>query len=1168
MTPGACPDLAVLEKLSLGRLSSVEIEAIAPHLEACPQCQTVLTALERAGAQATLQRRMKQVSGEAAPPTPSFVSGRREFAAPPPRLGQYELLDKLGQGGMGAVYKARHKALGRTVAVKILPTDRMDEAHAVDRFRREMLALARFEHPNIVRVYDAGEHEGTHYLAMEYVDGCDLATYVKRNGPATIDQAIDFILQAAHGLAAAHAEGIIHRDVKPANLLVDARGAVKILDLGLARFENAGSDGITDSDAVMGTVDYMSPEQSADTKHADASSDIYSLGCTLWYLLTGSRVYEGDTAVKRIMKHREAPVPSLSSRRNDAPWGLDQTLRKMLAKKPGERHLSMEQVIAELEQAREQRRTEQTDVSVHGDSRLTSFLKNVGSEATRPGGPSPRAATLAAPLGDVRPVTDVKPLIEPVEHTVDASRSEIETDPKLKQAPISFSGGAATKKANTLPVKWIAAGVLVAASCSGAGIYWLASGGNPGATSTATTKPAAAPVGGAKPKKVVPPPAVAPFTAAIAKQHQKAWAAYLGVPVESKNSNDMPLIVVPPGKFLMGSPSEESEFIRNGKLRTADSDRRLAASEPQHEVTLTKPLWFGKTEVTIAQFRRFADDSGFQTLAERDPNAGSIFDSDSQTRIAPGALSWRKPIGTQTDDCPVTCLTWDEAIEFCNWLSRREKLPPAYLQTMNGLAFQPDALGYRLPTEAEWEFACRAGTTARYYWGSDWDIRLTYEWVAQNRDRDRRSYSVGQKLPNPFGLYDMLGNVSEMCEDRFHPAIYTRSAVIDPIARTQGPAPDLRVIRGDPWTAEWNRSAGRQGNSESKPTGDRGFRVVRTIATGVPLNFAPQAVAKATKKADLDQPVRLTAPASPDRLVAEWIVSSGGIAMVTQGPPDALVTSTCRLKNQLPPGEFTVKEAAYSDVNAFTAEDLKNLLPAQALVALRLERVGVDDAALAECQLLPRLKRLVLASTKCTRAVVEPLGKAQELQLLTLQDVALTDDDVARLVELPKLESLSLFGSKIVTDQGVRNALKPKRLTSLSIESPKLSDEALMAVLGSSTLTSFGVSSEQITGRHLVSRKGNISAKLQGVGLYGTSIDDDAFATFRDYPQLTYVNVHHTNLSDKSIDVLISLPNLKRVEVGGSRMTRAGVNRLQAAKPDCKINIVGGLEPAVSGTAP
>jgi serine/threonine protein kinase len=263
-------------------------------------------------------------------------------------FGEYVLVDEIGVGGMGKVYKAEHRRMSRTVALKVLSPAAMKDEAAVRRFQREAHAAAKLEHENIVTAYDAGQAGTTHFLVMQFVDGGDLAALVRKNGPLPIETAVNYIVQAARGLSYAHAEGIVHRDIKPANLLLDKKGVVKILDMGLARIEGV-ADGLTGADQVMGTADYMSPEQASETRTVDARSDVYSLGCTLWYLLTGKKLYEGESMVGRLMKHRDAPLPSLVQVRDDAPWGLEQALHKMLAKTPGDRLQTMDEVIAALE---------------------------------------------------------------------------------------------------------------------------------------------------------------------------------------------------------------------------------------------------------------------------------------------------------------------------------------------------------------------------------------------------------------------------------------------------------------------------------------------------------------------------------------------------------------------------------------------------------------------------------------------------------------------------------------------------------------------------------------------------------------------------------------------------------------------------------------------------
>lgn len=265
-------------------------------------------------------------------------------------LGRHKLLDHLGTGGMSSVYLAEHVLMQRRVAIKVLPKNRVEDMSYLERFYREARAAAALDHHNIVRAYDVDNDGTNHYLVMEYVEGRDLQQMVKEDGPLDYVAAADYIRQAAEGLAHAHQAGLIHRDVKPANLLVDRRNVVKVLDLGLARFTDEQNVSLTETydENVLGTADYLAPEQALDSHDADARADIYALGCTLYYVLTGHPPFPGGTLPQRLMRHQKQPPPNIQAERPDAPNDLVNICLKMMAKKPGQRYQSAAEVAEVL----------------------------------------------------------------------------------------------------------------------------------------------------------------------------------------------------------------------------------------------------------------------------------------------------------------------------------------------------------------------------------------------------------------------------------------------------------------------------------------------------------------------------------------------------------------------------------------------------------------------------------------------------------------------------------------------------------------------------------------------------------------------------------------------------------------------------------------------------
>jgi serine/threonine protein kinase len=337
------------------------------------------------------------------------------------KIGNYDLLDKLGTGGTGTVYKARHRRMKKLVALKLLSRSLCKDKTFVQRFQREVETMAQLSHPNIVQATDADEAKVGHFLVMEFVNGHDLASAVQKQGPMSVADAVDCILQSARGLAYVHTQGMIHRDIKPANLLRDASGTVKVTDLGLARISSAStalvSNALTQAGGVLGTVDYMPPEQALDSTNLDHRSDIYSLGATLYYLLTGQPVYPGQTMMDTLLKHRDAPIPSLTAVRGDVPAELDDLFRRMMAKTIAGRVQTMAEVVQGLEAVQ----------AMFGDTATMSPLTVVAPAAPRP------KETIAVPQ---RVVSDRTMAKSAQNATLNAALTVLLVEPSRTQASI------------------------------------------------------------------------------------------------------------------------------------------------------------------------------------------------------------------------------------------------------------------------------------------------------------------------------------------------------------------------------------------------------------------------------------------------------------------------------------------------------------------------------------------------------------------------------------------------------------------------------------------------------------------------------------------------------------------------------------------------------------
>lgn len=850
----------------------------------------------------------------------------------------YVIEDMIGSGGMGMVFRARHRRMRRTVALKVLTSQAMNDEEAIQRFYQEVEVASALDHRNIVRAFDADESKGVHYLVMEYVRGNDLQQIVQRESSLAVGQAVNCMIQAAEGLAHAHQQHIIHRDIKPANLLLNDEGLVKILDMGLARINNPLSDadvrpGLTLPGSIMGTVDFMGPEQAADTTKADARSDIYSLGCTLFYILIGHPVYDGSTAMVKLINHREAEIPSLCELREDVSPELNAVFQKMVAKDPDERYQNMRQVIEALRPCRTESeektretvsqfisphirseifedfdlntttgKTSDTNIQKPGESRTKSVpmppsalekpspSQNESGTLSRMerelyGEPSQETVDVASPLGKIREAQSKRATVEKNQGgsgssevsdvtSPDSGRSQdasqtvsppstltrlTETDSGqtfllLMAAVIATAAGLAVLLLETTEMLLALFGLaavmvlillfrprgrrLTMADLESGNSIPPSSSGRPrpdvppmrepteddmghhadeseqtldakmlidrdmqdlresfdsgeedpstkaGRSSFTETSRSASNEHSITRKRLmesksseIPSSLISPYDEAAASQKRNDWAEFLGIPAEMVNSVGSGMVLVPAGEFLMGSPQSEEGHV---------------ADEKQHPVRITHPYFLATHPVTVGEFWKFINSTGYRTDAENNAKGGYGFNGNTGKMEQSPNFSWRDPGFAQTETHPVVNITWNDARAFCEWVSKRERIT------------------YRLPTEAEWEFACRAGTESRYFCGDDPESVVKYGNVADGSTKVKfpqwptiTSYGgyiftapVESFEPNALGLHDMHGNVWEWCSDRYGKTYYQDSPLTDPEGPSSG---ENRVLRGGSW---------------------------------------------------------------------------------------------------------------------------------------------------------------------------------------------------------------------------------------------------------------------------------------------------------------------------------------------------------------------------------
>ena len=727
-------------------------------------------------------------------------------------LGRYRVIAPLGRGGMAAVYRAEETSLGREVALKVLPTELIEQTGFLERFEQEAKVIARLEHPNIVPLYASGIDEGIPWMALRLLSHGTLQERLE-TGELGIDEGLQLFSQVARALDHAHAQGVLHRDLKPQNVLLGSDGSAYLADFGIARILSGGSN-LTVTGMMLGTPSYMAPEQAQGTELGPAC-DYYALAVMLYRWLCGKVPFDADTPLAVMMKHVQAPVPLEPM--DSLPPEVREVLLIGLAKDPKQRWPSASNMMQALNQAL---RSGATRIAVHPERSAMGVPPDATASSSDRPGRLRKLSLVALPVLLVGMVVAViqfwpaedegggEPMVSPIgsdwRDVTAADRTDTDED--------VLSDGVATLDEPELmveasPVPDVAGDEDVAGAVAGELLVAQASSGLDDTASVseaadAASRPAEERESATASRAVDPapgsgelaePPAVSaaveaaptpvdPVEARPAPSGREAperTVARLTPPAPGTVFRDCPqcpeMVVIPAGRFVMGSP--------------ADEPQRKRTEGPQREVSIRS--------FALAKFETRFD--------------------EWDTCLAEGGCSHRPADrGWGSGAQPVIHVSWNDAQEYIAWLSVHT------------------GESYRLPSEAEWEYAARAGTTGHHHHGDCMTSDLANfnaHWPTHGCPRGeyrRRPVAVGSFPANPFGLHDMHGNVWQWVQDCANNNY--RGAPVDGSAWMRGNC-NRGTVRGGAWHdwGLWLRAAARYSFPRDSRHAVGGFRVAREL---------------------------------------------------------------------------------------------------------------------------------------------------------------------------------------------------------------------------------------------------------------------------------------------------------------------------------------------------
>ncbi|NQV23224.1 MAG: SUMF1/EgtB/PvdO family nonheme iron enzyme, partial [Rhodopirellula sp.] len=655
-----------------------------------------------------------------------------------------------------------------------------------------------------------------------------------------------------------------------------------------------------------------------------------------------------------------------------------------------------------------------------------------------------------------------------------------------------------------------------------------------------------------------PPPAIAPFNTAQAKAHQEAWAKYLGVPVEFTNSIGITFRLIPPGEFLMGTPAEEAEQIieRHGiQLNSAEEIVRSVRSEsPPHRVTLTQPFYFSTSEITIGQFQSLSPDD----LTVHPAAAGSV--------------DVNLPISTN----------WNAAARFGNQLGDKAGLDKLYDDRVDVVSPVAGDFGYRLPTEAEWEFACRAGTTTRYWTGDDTGDMVKVEWRGHNSDG--KPHPVGQRLANPFGLHDMHGNLMEWCHDAYADDTYARrqgAPVVDPVspfATFTTPA----VLRGGDFGGnnDWDaRAAKRRPLTRApgkSPLDGVGIRL--RLSVDAVRHLQPRTVVQAAL--DMNGYVEGTLndhPVHVDREDADKLRQRGELkvlAITLRGGPGITNEGLSRIAN-LPDlehlsitgfglddrglenlGNLPQLKSLYLEGGRQTTKSLKTIGCWAQIEHLTVHGIPFSDEHLEGIEQLQQLQTIRAGHLVMTEAQTQAFSKLPNLKFMWLMGEHLTDDTLRNVARLPALTAFTVTAAdqSRITNDGARALAANDRIVYVNLGGTKIDDQGLAYLAARKNWEDLLLDGTRITDDGLNVLKD--MPRLRTLWLSNTKVGDSGLATIATLPALEVLHLNQTHVTDSGLIHLEGLQHLKDLRLDETRVTAQQVDQLRKKLPNCRISAV------------